>query len=158
MTAASDKSACGICTLINKICTGRFPDFVAELKYSYVILGREQFYRGYCVLLLKHHATALHDLPAAEARGWFDEILAVAAAIDRVTGPRRLNHECLGNQEPHLHWHIFPRAADDPMTSAPVWLRPEAERNVPLERSDAARLIEALRLEIARQRQDRCAP
>lgn len=28
----------------------------------------------------------------------------------------------LGNAEPHLHWHLFPRHADDPRPGGPPWL------------------------------------
>ena len=62
--------------------------------------------------------------------------------------PLKLNYECLGNQEPHVHWHIFPRYTDDPMRFAPVWVRPEAERKVSLEERTRAELIAAIRREL----------
>ncbi|MGH7838174.1 MAG: hypothetical protein ACREQC_10200, partial [Candidatus Binataceae bacterium] len=79
-----------------------------------------------------------------------DEMLAAGRAINAVTSPLKLNYECLGNQEPHVHWHIFPRAADDPMRLQPVWLRKETERKVTLEDSDRRSLIASLRAEIGR--------
>jgi diadenosine tetraphosphate (Ap4A) HIT family hydrolase len=151
MTTGIDASPCGICALIDRIRAGTFVDFVAELTHSYVILGEAQFYRGYCALLFKRHATGLHEISPPEAHGWFDEILRTAASIDAVVKPIRLNHECLGNQEPHLHWHIFPRTAEDTMRSAPVWLRPESERKVLLEERDRHILIDALRTQLARR-------
>ena len=30
-------------------------------------------------------------------------------AIWNVVKPLKLNYECLGNLEPHVHWHVFPR-------------------------------------------------
>ena len=33
-----------------------------------------------------------------------------------------MNYELLGNQVPHLHWHLFPRYAHDPDVLKPVWL------------------------------------
>jgi diadenosine tetraphosphate (Ap4A) HIT family hydrolase len=33
-----------------------------------------------------------------------------------------LNYELLGNQVPHLHWHLFPRYDADPDALKPVWL------------------------------------
>jgi diadenosine tetraphosphate (Ap4A) HIT family hydrolase len=41
----------------------------------------------------------------------------------------KLNYELLGNPHPHLHWHIFPRYADDPMPNKPIWNVDEALRN-----------------------------
>jgi len=150
MTGSSEAPPpCGICVLIDRIRAGTFDDLAAELTHSYVILGDAQFYRGYCALLFKRHATTLHQLPAAEARGWFDEILMTASAIDAIVKPARLNHECLGNQEHHLHWHVFPRMAEDPMRLAPVWLRPENERKVSLEIDDKRKLIDSIRAELS---------
>jgi diadenosine tetraphosphate (Ap4A) HIT family hydrolase len=145
-------ASCGICGLIGRIRGLSFADFVAELEHHYVILGDAQFYRGYCALLFKRHLTELHRLAPETARSAFDEVLAVARAIDIAVHPIRLNYENLGNQEPHIHWHIFPRFVDDPMRLAPVWMRPEAERKVTLDDREHRALIESLRAELARIR------
>lgn len=147
---ASAPRPCGICGMIRQIEAGRFPDTIAELPQSWVILGDAQFYRGYCVLFAKRHATEINLMPPAEAHELFDEMLAVGNAIATVTRPFKLNYECLGNQEPHVHWHVFPRRADDPMRLAPIWVRAENERKVLLEDSDRRELMAALRREIAR--------
>jgi diadenosine tetraphosphate (Ap4A) HIT family hydrolase len=70
--------------------------------------------------------------------------------LERVVKPLKLNYECLGNQEPHVHWHVFPRYADDSMRLAPVWLRPEHERKVSLEDTDRRNLIDAIRTDLVR--------
>ncbi len=49
--------------MIDRIKAGTFRDFIAELKSCYVILGDQQFYRGYCVLFAKLHATELYLMP-----------------------------------------------------------------------------------------------
>ncbi|MGC1677850.1 MAG: HIT family protein [Candidatus Binataceae bacterium] len=136
---------CGICALIERIRTNSFDDFVAELAESYVILGDAQFYRGYCVMLAKTHATELFLMPSAEAHRIFEELRLVAEAIASVTKPWKLNYECLGNAEPHVHWHIFPRYESDALRRAPVWMRPEAERKVALPKAERAALVAALR-------------
>jgi diadenosine tetraphosphate (Ap4A) HIT family hydrolase len=45
----------------------------------------------------------------------------LAEAIENCFHPHKLNYELLGNQVPHLHWHLFPRSADDPDRLRPVW-------------------------------------
>ena len=55
-----------------------------------------------------------------------------------IFAPLKLNVESLGNQVPHLHWHLFPRRADDPEKLKPVWLA--------LDRADRD-LAEKVRLE-----------
>jgi diadenosine tetraphosphate (Ap4A) HIT family hydrolase len=88
-------------------------------------------------------------LPIAEARALFDEMRLVAEAIAALNNPWKINYECLGNQEPHVHWHIFPRYQTDELRRAPVWIRPEAERKVALANDDRRGLIAALRKQIS---------
>ena len=147
MTTA--EPACGICAAIDRIKADAFPDFVAELKSCYVILGDRQFYRGYCVLFAKLHATELYLMPADAARLLFDEMRLVAEAIAAVVKPWKMNYECLGNSEPHVHWHLLPRYEADEMRHGPVWLRPESERKVPLEEDDRRALIDSIRHQLA---------
>jgi diadenosine tetraphosphate (Ap4A) HIT family hydrolase len=142
--------ACGICAIISRIASGDFPDVVAELPRSWIILGDAQFYRGYCVLLAKRHVTEMHLMPRGEAHELLDELMAIGRTLERAVKPLKLNYECLGNQEPHVHWHVFPRYAGDPMRLAPVWLRSESERKVSLEDSDHLALIKNLRSELVR--------
>jgi diadenosine tetraphosphate (Ap4A) HIT family hydrolase len=148
-THAPGAPGCGICGLIDRIRAGAFDGFVAELPTCYVMLGDAQFYRGYCLLLAKRHATEMFLLPIAEARALFDEMRLVAEAIAAVTNPWKINYECLGNLEPHVHWHLFPRYATDQLRHAPVWIRPEAERKVVLSDGDRREMIAALRNQIS---------
>jgi len=145
------KHECGICALIALIAKGENPDFIAELPHSHVILGYDQFYRGYCIVLAKAHAREPFLLPREESIALYEEVLGIAAAIDAVTHPLKMNYECLGNLEPHVHWHLFPRYADDELKHGPVWIRPEAQRRVALEEHDRRALIASLRAEISRR-------
>jgi diadenosine tetraphosphate (Ap4A) HIT family hydrolase len=147
MTSA--KPACGICAIIDRIKAGAFHDFVAELSSCYVILGDQQFYRGYCVMLAKLHATELYLMPADAARELFDEMCLVAEAIAAVVKPWKMNYECLGNSEPHVHWHLLPRSETDKMRRGPIWLRPESERKVTLDDNDRRALIGSIRAQLA---------
>ncbi len=152
--ALTSAPGCGICGLIERVCSGTFDDFVAELPNCYVILGDAQFYRGYCILVAKRHATEMFLLPIAESRALFDEMRLVAEAIAALTNPWKMNYECLGNQEPHVHWHLFPRYKSDQLRHAPVWIRPESERKVALSEHDRRELIAALRKQIAARTRD----
>jgi diadenosine tetraphosphate (Ap4A) HIT family hydrolase len=156
----SDKPACGICTMIDRIKAGTFRDFVAELGSCYVILGDQQFYRGYCVLLAKLHATELYLMPTDTARLLSTEMCLVAEAIASVVTPWKMNYECLGNSEPHVHWHLLPRQAieADELRRGPIWLRPESERKVSLDENDRRALVASLRTQIANRFPDARIP
>jgi len=147
--ASTTKPACGICALIDGIKAGGFRDFIAELKSCYVILGDQQFYRGYCVLFARLHATELYLMPAGAARLLFDEMRLVAEAIAAAVKPWKMNYECLGNAEPHVHWHLLPRYETDEMRRAPIWLRPESERKASLDENDRRALIASIRSQLA---------
>lgn len=104
----------------------RFPNSVA-------VLGTHQFYRGYCVLISRRHATELSGLSDGERRSYLDEMCLLARAIEQSYRPHKLNYELLGNQVPHLHWHLFPRSKDDSDALKPVWLALDrAERDAAL--------------------------
>jgi diadenosine tetraphosphate (Ap4A) HIT family hydrolase len=117
------------------------PDLVASdelvwtFPHSVALLGPWQFYHGYCLVVSRTHARELGDLPDDERRAYLDEMCLVARAISQAFAPHKLNYELLGNQVPHLHWHLFPRPADDPAGLAPVWLALDAaERDEALNR------------------------
>ncbi|HVN27795.1 MAG TPA: HIT family protein [Candidatus Binataceae bacterium] len=149
---SNPEAKCGICAGLDNIRAGKAPNLIAELDHSYVVLGDGQFYRGYCILLAKHHARELFELPRDEAAGLFDELRSVAEAINRVVKPLKLNYECLGNLEAHVHWHVFPRYAgeEERYRRGPIWERPASERMVKLEEHDERALIASLRAEIVR--------
>ena len=121
-------------------------ELVWAFPHSVVLLGPWQFYHGYCVVVARTHARELGDLPDGERRAYLDEMCLVARAISQAFSPHKLNYELLGNQVPHLHWHLFARSADDPARLAPVWLS-----------LDAAERDEALRLRLQTGPQPRAA-
>lgn len=112
---------CLICDRIDQIRANSNRHFVAELETGFVVLGDYQFFRGYTLLLAKQHVAELHDLPPAIKERFLIEMSWVAEAVYSVFAPTKLNYECLGNAEPHLHWHIFPRYHDDPSPGTSSW-------------------------------------
>lgn len=94
---------------------------VALLPTAVAVLGNDQYYRGYTLVIARRHATELYHLPDPESTAYFQDMLRVARAIDRAVSPRKMNYELLGNTVAHLHWHLFPRHADDPNPTRPTW-------------------------------------
>ena len=103
------------------------------------------------MLFAKLHATELYLMPADAARQLADEMRLTAEAIAAVVKPWKMNYECLGNSEPHVHWHLLPRqeTETDEMRRGPIWLRPESERKVPLDENDRRALIASIRSQLA---------
>jgi diadenosine tetraphosphate (Ap4A) HIT family hydrolase len=69
-----------------------------------------------------------------ERIAFLNEMCLLARAIELAFQPRKLNYELLGNQVPHLHWHLFPRSGADPDVFKPVWLALERADGDPAER------------------------
>lgn len=67
------------------------------------------------------HVAEFSDLSAADRA----ECMAVVALVEQVLReqlqPTKVNLAALGNQVPHLHWHVIARFADDSHFPDPVW-------------------------------------
>ena len=109
-------------------------EVVWQFRHSVALLGTWQYYHGYCVLVARTHATELSQFHPQERMGYLDEMCRLAHVLETCFQPRKLNYELLGNQVPHLHWHLFPRSADDPERLKPVWLAIERAESDPQER------------------------
>jgi len=115
------KCSCSVCKEINQIKHGDNPYYVITMSTGYVVLGKYQFFRGYTLFLCKIHATELHELPKSFQRQFLSDMSIVAKAVYQAFKPKKLNYELLGNTDPHLHWHIFPRYKNDPLPNRPIW-------------------------------------
>lgn len=100
---------------------------IVELKYSYVILNRDQFFPGYTLLFSKSHVTELFYLDREVRVGLMEEVSRVAKAVYEAFSPAKINYELLGNMVPHIHWHIVPRFASEPLWPRPIWAEPHDE-------------------------------
>ena len=113
MTAAE----CIMCARV----AGEGPLFIADLGTSRAYLNEDQFFPGWVFVVLTRHAVELYDLEARERAAMIEEVNRVAQALARVHRPVKMNYELLGNQVPHIHWHLVPRLAADPEPHAPIW-------------------------------------
>lgn len=94
---------------------------IAELEHSYVVLNRDQFFPGYTLLFTKQHVTELFHLDHVVRAGLMEEVSTVAKTLQTLFQPDKINYELLGNMVPHIHWHLVPRRANDPLWPRPIW-------------------------------------
>lgn len=116
---------------------------IIELPHSYVILNRDQFFPGYTLLLTKNHATELFHLDREVRGALMEEVSCVAEALYSVFAPAKINYELLGNMVPHIHWHIVPRFASEPLWPRPIWA--EAHEKLILPADEYRLRIETIR-------------
>jgi diadenosine tetraphosphate (Ap4A) HIT family hydrolase len=93
-------------------------------------LGDSQFIAGYSLLLPDPVVPSLNDLALDQRAQFLLDMTAIGDALMATTDACRINYEILGNTEPALHAHIFPRRITEPdqYRFGPVFSYPKAER------------------------------
>jgi diadenosine tetraphosphate (Ap4A) HIT family hydrolase len=102
---------------------GENPTVLCRMDSGWAVLGDVQVLNGYCLLLPDPVVASLNDMPLKERETFLRDMSIIGDAILEVTGAARINYEILGNSEPALHAHIFPRYAEEPdeRRTNPVW-------------------------------------
>jgi len=111
---------------------GENPTVLARLPASFAVMGDVQWLPGYCVLLTDDPAVQrLSDLPRVKRMTYLESMDRLGEAVERACAEadsafRRINLEILGNTDPYLHAHIWPRYEWEPpeIVGRPVWLYP----------------------------------
>jgi diadenosine tetraphosphate (Ap4A) HIT family hydrolase len=93
-----------------------------------VVIADEPF-AGFCRVIWNAHVAEMTDLPPPDRSHLMGVVFAVEAALRAMLDPHKMNLASLGNQVPHLHWHIVPRFTDDSHFPRPVWDRPQRPAN-----------------------------
>ncbi|MFF7689512.1 HIT family protein [Streptomyces syringium] len=109
---------------------GENPTVLRRLPAGFAVFGDTQFLPGYCVLLVDDPGVqSLTDLPRPRRRAFLDSMDRLGEAVERACRAadaafRRVNLEILGNADPYLHAHIWPRYDWEPaeLIHRPVWL------------------------------------
>jgi diadenosine tetraphosphate (Ap4A) HIT family hydrolase len=116
---------------------------IVELEHSFVMLNRDQFFPGYTLLFTKQHVTELFHLDQEVRAALMEEVSSVAQALHSQFQPDKINYELLGNMVPHMHWHLVPRFATDPLWPRPIWA--EGHDEIVLSANEYHRRILAIR-------------
>jgi diadenosine tetraphosphate (Ap4A) HIT family hydrolase len=75
------------------------------------------FYRVIC----NRHVSEFSDLPGPQREQGMTLVALVEQALRTNLVPVKVNLASLGNQVPHLHWHVVARFADDSRYPDPIW-------------------------------------
>ena len=97
----------------------------AELR---VVAADDSPIPGFTRVVWTTHVREMSDLdPGARSR-LIETVWQVEKTLRACLQPQKVNVASLGNQVPHLHWHIIPRWPDDPWFPDPVWSAATPER------------------------------
>jgi len=86
-----------------------------------VVRVQDPDYPAFCRVILNRHVQEMTDLPPEERQHLMQAVFAVETALRELLHPDKINLASLGNQVPHLHWHVIPRFGDDAHFPDPVW-------------------------------------
>lgn len=113
------------------------------------VTGREgEAFPGFCRVVWQAHASEMSDLAPADATHLMQVVLAVERTLRELLVPDKINLASLGNQVPHVHWHVIPRWQNDSHFPAPIWAaasRPAMQRSMPTNEQLAETLNKMLR-------------
>ncbi|MCI1747889.1 MAG: diadenosine tetraphosphate hydrolase [Acidipropionibacterium sp.] len=112
---------------------GHNPTVIAHLSASFAAIGDVQFLPGYCIALTDQLGIhGLSDLSSTRRLEFLADMELLGRAVEQVCRARdpafrRINLEILGNTDPTLHAHVWPRYDWEPpdLVGMPVWLYPQ---------------------------------
>lgn len=138
---------------------GENPTVLRRLSAGFAVIGDVQFLPGYSVLVTDTPGVdRLSDLPRPRRLAFLDDMERLGAVVERVCarrdpGFRRVNLEILGNTDPFLHAHVWPRYEweGEPAVRRPVWHYPSTRWSDPSPATVLGPAHDGLRAELAAQ-------
>ena len=86
-----------------------------------VILVNDPDLPGFCRVIWNRHIGEMSELTFGEREVLMSLVLVVEEAVRHIMQPAKVNLASLGNQVPHLHWHVIPRYHDDAFFPGSAW-------------------------------------
>ena len=86
-----------------------------------VVDAQEPSFPGFTRIIWRDHVQEMTDLPVSDQQELMTVVLAVETVMRQKLSPDKINLASLGNQVPHLHWHVIPRWQDDASFPQSVW-------------------------------------
>ena len=124
------------------LCTPEHETILWQDKDCRIILVPDAHYGGFCRVIWWTHVKEMSDLSAAQRQHFMAVVFGVEEVLREILRPDKINLASLGNQVPHLHWHVIPRFADDAHFPDPIWAA--ARREGQMHTVDLAALMQRL--------------
>lgn len=125
---------------------GEYEKQICRVESGWVVLGDVQFLRGYSLILPDPVVADVNELSVEDRASLFRDVTCLGDALLHLTNAIRINYEILGNLEPALHVHLFPRFKDEPQAvrTKPVWFY-DWESSPPFDRERDRKLMQGIR-------------
>ena len=128
---------------------GEYEKQICRVESGWVVLGDVQFLRGYSLILPDPVVADVNQLSLEDRATLFRDVTCLGDTLLKLTNAIRINYEILGNLEPALHVHLFPRFDDEPqaLRTKPVWFY-DWESSPPFDLERDRSLMQAIREEL----------
>jgi diadenosine tetraphosphate (Ap4A) HIT family hydrolase len=104
---------------------------IAETDEAALGLYDDDRFPGRCLLVLKSHFEHLDEIPEHLASSFLLQAMDTGRVLRTSGLGPRVNYAVLGNEHPHVHYHIIPRqSASDAIPRRPVWEHPLKARKL----------------------------
>lgn len=103
------------------LCLAHDPPTIWRDARLRVISAGDADYPGFLRVVWNEHIREMTDLEPAARDHCLLVVFAVERALRDTLQPHKINVATIGNQVPHLHWHVIPRFEDDAHFPDPVW-------------------------------------
>ncbi|HEY7805316.1 MAG TPA: HIT family protein [Orrella sp.] len=87
-----------------------------------IIDANEPMFPGFTRVVWIEHVREMTDLSTRQRQDLMDVVFEVEQIMRTSLNPHKVNLASLGNQAPHVHWHVIPRWSDDVAYPGPVWV------------------------------------
>lgn len=125
MAASSESSSEGPGTRVGcPLCAADGGDLVFRCADFRVIRPDEPAWPAFYRLVWNSHVAEFSDLTARQRLLCVEALTLMEQALRAHLRPRKVNLASLGNQVPHLHWHVVAREEWDPTFPGSPWSPP----------------------------------
>jgi diadenosine tetraphosphate (Ap4A) HIT family hydrolase len=107
--------------MLCELCSRTGGELLWQDERCRVVHVAEPGYSGFCRVIWETHVKEMTDLSDDDRLHLMEVVFAVESVIREQLEPDKMNLASLGNQVPHLHWHVIPRFRDDPHYPQPIW-------------------------------------
>jgi diadenosine tetraphosphate (Ap4A) HIT family hydrolase len=111
------------------MCAGDGGTVVARTPHWRVVLVDDPDYPGFVRVIWNRHVAEMSDLTAPQRAQLLAAVNAAETGLRQVLAPDKVNLASLGNQVPHLHWHVIARFLDDAHFPQPIWAARQRDGN-----------------------------
>jgi diadenosine tetraphosphate (Ap4A) HIT family hydrolase len=94
---------------------------VARTPVLRVVLIDDPDYPAFARVIWNAHVTEMSHLTLPQRAELMNAVNGVETALREIVAPDKINLASLGNQVPHLHWHVIARFVDDAHFPQPIW-------------------------------------